>query len=608
VNNLAGGVFNLNTNGQLFHGFSSDEEPHRFNNQAGASLRYAPGVVVDFHRWEWWHAGEARASNTATISFWVMNAISGATFRGEGTQTLNGHITLSGPILADETTVVFNSSMEGASTNAYLLATNGGEFEWRAGTLYGTLNIGSNTVFRATGEVDYSHSISRTEEKETTINNHGHFILDGSRIFLEQSWAASAPPISWTNRPGSVFEISRDGDVFFNVDSPTHFSQFPRLHNGAGAIFTKSGGAGTTTVSGLDFYNFGTVGAESGVAEFVGRVRFYDGSRIGGDAEVRVTGIAALYGRTTVDGGVFALSGTTTGGLGSANKLGVLATTNTGVFEWRQGYLGGVMTFAPGSVTRVVTDGLKMITADPGDKAIINNAGTWFWESSSWLDAWVPASFNNLASGVFNVVSNCSLVDSTWQWACGFTNGGTVNLFPGRGLGSWWNLHFLPSSRVNLLLGSEADRQRRIDAPNRDMELNGALMVSLTNGFVPAPGAVFTVAKYRERHGEFSTTAFPALPAGQHWRLDYGELPTGTNNHTISLSVERTALTPGSSTNGQYQFSFSGPPSNRCVVDATDDLEEWTPIYTNAPFTGTLLFADPDAVNHPKRFYRVRLE
>jgi hypothetical protein len=306
-----------------------------------------------------------------------------------------------------------------------------------------------------------------------------------------------------------------------------------------------------------------------------------------------------------VDRATFALDGPsyTYCTLSSVNERGTIATKNEGAFEWRGGELVGVIHFAPGSITRAVGGAAKETY-----KAVINNAGTWFWESSSWLDAWASTSFNNLPGGVFNVVSNCSLVDSTWQWVCGFTNGGILNLFPGHGLGSWWNLHFLPSSRVNLLIGSAGEQQVRIAAPNRDVEFNGVLTVSFTNGFVPAPGSLFVVAKYRDRHGEFATTAFPALPAGRHWRLDYGDLPSGTNNRTVSLSVERTALTPGPSTNGQYQFSFSGPPADRCIVDASEDMEAWTPIHTNSPFTGTLLFADPDAVNYSKRFYRIRLE
>jgi hypothetical protein len=604
VNNLAGGVFNLNTNGNLF-GSAWDEAPHRFNNEVGALLRYAPGVVVDFARWEWWQAGESRISNVATSRFWLMKVIPGAKFSGAGVHVFNGSVSLFGPVLADEVTVALNASLYGASTNACLLTTNGGEFEWRAGTLRGTLNIGSNAVFRATGGDEFSHVISGLSEYQTTINNYGQFILDGPAIVLRR-WYFNDPPSMWTNQPGSVFEITRDGAVFYLDELGGGFTQSSQFHVAAGATLVKSGGPGAAALTGVQFDNYGTISAQAGVLELGCTVSLNDGSTIGGDAEVRVVSKkTTLNGTTTVDRATLALDGGRMGlcTLSGGAAGGAIAAKNGGVFEWREGALGRVIYFTPGTVTRAVGAGAKDTYG-----AVINNAGTWFWESSSRLEPWAPASFNNLHGGEFNVISNVFLPDDTSEEVHGFTNAGTLNFFPGRRFGSLWNLRFLPSSRVNLLIGSEAEQQVRIDAPNRTVEVNGALTVSLTNGFVPAAGTVFIVAKYRDRHGEFATTAFPALPAGRHWRLDYGDLPSGTNNHTVSLSVERTALTPGSSTNGQYQFSFSGPPADRCIVDASDDLEAWTPIHTNSPFTGTLLFADPDAVNHTKRFYRIRLE
>lgn len=593
VNNLPGAVVNLNASGQ-FLGGQAFFSRFNFNNETGALISHAAGTVVDFGSWLWRQAGESRVTNAATTRFGTLYLVSGATFSGAGVHEIkSGHMVLSNSVVADETIVVLDGpTLVAADTNALLLTTNGGEFQWRSGFVNGPLSIGSNSVLRTVGDSYFSHVITYG----TLINNFGSFILEEGSLYLEGGHL----PVAWTNHSGSRFEIARDGPVF---DSTGH--SVPPFHNAAGAVFAKTDGSGIASVSGVEFINHGAISSAAGVLQLAGELSLHPGGSLTGGAEVQFVNYkATLYGTTTLDHVTFALDGPrhVYCELIGGDENAAFATKNGGMFEWRSGMLSGKFHFAPGSVARAVGAGAK-----DSYEAMINNAGTWYWESSSWFDAWAATSFNNLPGGVFNVISNCSFVGS-WQWVCGFTNEGTLNLFPGRGMGSQWNLHFLPSSRVNLSIGSEADRQVRIEAPHRDMKLNGALTVSFTNGFVPAPGSVFMLAKYRERNGEFATTAFPVLPAGSHWRLDYGDLPSGTNNHTVSLSVERTALSPGSSTNGQYQFSFSGPPGNRCVVDATDDLKEWTPIHTNTPFTGTLQFTDPDALNHPKRFYRVRLE
>ena len=40
------------------------------------------------------------------------------------------------------------------------------------------------------------------------------------------------------------------------------------------------------------------------------------------------------------------------------------------------------------------------------------------------------------------------------------------------------------------------------------------------------------------------------------------------------------------------------------IVYASTNLISWTPIYTNPPATGSLLFLDSGATNYPARFYR----
>ena len=39
-------------------------------------------------------------------------------------------------------------------------------------------------------------------------------------------------------------------------------------------------------------------------------------------------------------------------------------------------------------------------------------------------------------------------------------------------------------------------------------------------------------------------------------------------------------------------------------VQASTDLDQWSPLTIVTNLTGTLEFTDPDALNHPRRFYR----
>ena len=57
-------------------------------------------------------------------------------------------------------------------------------------------------------------------------------------------------------------------------------------------------------------------------------------------------------------------------------------------------------------------------------------------------------------------------------------------------------------------------------------------------------------------------------------------------------------------TNGTFQFSLTGTPGQTNIIQASTNLVNWIPIYTNVnPF----LFTDPYASNYPVRFYRALL-
>ena len=59
---------------------------------------------------------------------------------------------------------------------------------------------------------------------------------------------------------------------------------------------------------------------------------------------------------------------------------------------------------------------------------------------------------------------------------------------------------------------------------------------------------------------------------------------------------------------GQFGFTITGTSGLVIVVEASADLANpiWTPVGTNTLTGGSSSFSDPQSVNHPARFYRIR--
>jgi hypothetical protein len=61
-------------------------------------------------------------------------------------------------------------------------------------------------------------------------------------------------------------------------------------------------------------------------------------------------------------------------------------------------------------------------------------------------------------------------------------------------------------------------------------------------------------------------------------------------------------------TDQRLNVTLRGPPNAALVLLMSEDLSSWTPILTNAPFTGTFVFEEPAAATPSMRFYRARAE
>jgi hypothetical protein len=68
-------------------------------------------------------------------------------------------------------------------------------------------------------------------------------------------------------------------------------------------------------------------------------------------------------------------------------------------------------------------------------------------------------------------------------------------------------------------------------------------------------------------------------------------------------SIQAASVQPGS-----FNCQFSVPVGATYVVLASTNLANWTPIYTNTSQSATVTFADTEAANYPRRFYKVALQ
>ncbi len=80
-----------------------------------------------------------------------------------------------------------------------------------------------------------------------------------------------------------------------------------------------------------------------------------------------------------------------------------------------------------------------------------------------------------------------------------------------------------------------------------------------------------------------------------------------TNNvpATITIVVKPLTLTAsGMQTNGQFRLTFQGQNGQNYVLETSTNLSVWTPVWTNAPINGALMFTNLDATDR-LRLYRV---
>jgi hypothetical protein len=72
---------------------------------------------------------------------------------------------------------------------------------------------------------------------------------------------------------------------------------------------------------------------------------------------------------------------------------------------------------------------------------------------------------------------------------------------------------------------------------------------------------------------------------------------------TVSILTSGTGMT-----NGGFQLNLIKPATSNCVIEASTDLTNWAPIYTNSAVSTNCSYLDTAATSLKFRYYRARLK
>ena len=393
----------------------------------------------------------------------------GAAFTGAGLVHLAENIsgTLSGQsFLIDGETV-------------YGTFTIAGTLNWTGGAVSGQMTIGSGGVLNLSGGAD-----KFVGYYGTTLTNAGTVNWSGSgRLYALDPGCCTLYRIGFVNAAGGVFNVMDDsGFVGYGGWVIPTFTNW--------GTFRKVSGAGTSAVA-WPFYNFGTVGAQSGTLSF-------------NQSYTQTAGATVLSG----------------GALASASPVYINGGELTG-----SGFINGPVVNAA-RLSPGTAPGLLTINGD----------------------------YTQTSSGALEIEL-----------------GGTSP-------------------------GTQFDQLNVTGAAS----LDGALNVSLINGFRPGSGSAFPILTCGSCTGQFASTGGLTLGGV---RLSPAYASTSVTLNAVA-DVQAVLGSIGVQANRHFELRLMGAPGQSYSIQASSNLVDWATLLTTNTPSGVLDFTDSEAAHFPQRFYR----
>jgi len=626
-NNLSGALFLVQNNVTM-----STDSSGTFSNRSGAIFR------------------KSNASGTLTVDTGLDFANNGTVDVQTGTLQFNSHNSGNGSYNAGASTVIsFNAdsvfgsgtAFTGAGINqlngaGYTLtgAISTSNLQFIGGTLQGTFTE-TGTLGWTSGSVQNNAAItvpfgstlnvSGSTQKlmvSGAINNSGTVNWSGTGQFTFQNGS------TFSNLSGGLFLAQNDAIFAIDVDCS--------FNNQAGAIFRKSAGTGLTTISGggPSFNNNGTVNAQSGTIAF-GTQNSGNGAYLASAGALITFSADCTFASGTVMGGggpLRLLDGTHTlsGTLFATNLefIGVTlqgSFTNVGSLTWSGGSLGtrlvaASMLNAAGSTLTVngaATKDLRTYTINNAGTIILTNAGTMILRDGSGI--------NNQTNGLFLVQDDAALTDDGGGFfnnlvgavfrksvTTGFTsvsigiifvNYGTIELQTGA-LTFEDDYDSVPGNIVNIVFSGPTPLTQfgQLLVTNQ-AQLTGTLRIVLSNGYVPAPGSIFTVVTYGTPLGTFASITNRSVGNGIFFDPIYfpKSLALIVRDGTPTIITSTNTL---GFTNKDFGFRMLGTDGQTYMIQASTNLTNWASLLTNTLIGTNLDFVDTNAASFSRRFYR----
>ncbi|MHB8523675.1 MAG: hypothetical protein ACYDH9_23375 [Limisphaerales bacterium] len=165
---------------------------------------------------------------------------------------------------------------------------------------------------------------------------------------------------------------------------------------------------------------------------------------------------------------------------------------------------------------------------------------------------------------------------------------------------SWELFHFGPEVVANFAVKVTALPDPTVDLVSQQRLTNGLVVLQLAG-----PVGRDFVLQLSTNLADWLSISTNALSSNPMTLLDDHSFFLDQVFYRGVLLPETTVklLAPGTTTNGLFQFQYTGPVDRHLGIYASTNLNDWLPIGTKTLVGEPVGFTDPQATNFPKRFY-----
>jgi hypothetical protein len=418
IANAPAGVFDLTADGQAFYDYGPGSYglPASTFSNAGTFAKTG-GTATSNVRIAFTNTGTVTAA-TGTLEF-DEGGTFGGSLGGPGTLAFGGGIaTLTSTasltvadLLIDGGTLDVTSSRSysggvQATASAIEIASGAtfsltGPFTLSNGSIYGPGTLATTGPTSITPYAYLDGKLAWTNSG--TVSDSGNLYLD----------ADAAGPVTIANAPAGVFDLTADGQAFYDY-GPGNYGLPASTFSNAG-MFAKTGGTATSNVQ-IAFTNTGTVTAATGTLEFDEGGTF--GGSLGGPGTLAFggSGIATLTSTASltvadllIDGGTLDVTSSRSYSGGVQATAGGIEIASGATFSLTGPFTLSSAIYGPGTLA---TTGSTSIAATPeGDlegKVAWTNSGTVSDSGDLALDGGGagPVTIANVAAGVFDLTAD----------------------------------------------------------------------------------------------------------------------------------------------------------------------------------------------------------